>query len=247
MSKDESWGSQPLSSWDSVDSESHSVEDGGETPYHPVAPSVNGDGNGVETSQSVSTYKEESNSSEPPLNSEEDSKRSLQPIISSENDDGNFQIPLSAMSEERDSILQNFQGGESFQQPTSSGNDDDRSNNTHPVSPSLHQASPTSGNNTVGDDSISTSLANGNVNIESLPVSADSPPTHLADGETPPTPSFGNCESSYSQCSSINEGNSYAQASFVDGSPDVSRNGDPILGGLNAVPTFADSDFFIQV
>ncbi len=245
MSRDESWSSQSLSARDSGDDfePQNSIEDG-VTPYHLVVSSGNCD----ENSKSVSTREEGSKSSEPPLNSEEGSKRSPQPpIISSENDDGNSQLPLSAACDERSSILQNLQGGGSFQQPMSSGNDDNRSSSTHPVSPSLHQVS--SSGNAVGNNSISTSLANNNVSTESFPVSVEgsSPPTSLADCESPLATSFGDCGSSYSHCSSLNEGNTSPQIYFVDGSPNVSRNGDPILGGLSSVPTFGDSDFFIQV
>ncbi len=238
MLKNESWNSQSSSARDSESSKpKNSIQDD-VSPHQPVA-SLGNDDDNVQSSQPLSTYEEGSRSSEPPLRSEEDSIRSPQPLTSSGNDDRSSQLSLSAPCDEKSSPIL---------QPTSLGNDDDRSSSTHPVSPSSRQIP--SGSNAVGNNSISTSLDGNTASTESLPLSVggSSPPTSLGGGESPPPTLLSNCgSSSFFHCFSSPEGDTSPHVSSVDESPSLSRIGDPILGGLSTVPTFEDSDFFIQV
>ncbi len=244
MLKDESLNSQSSSARDSESSKpKHLIQDG-VIHNQPVVASLGNDDNNVQSSQPVSTTSEEGSRSctELPLHSEEDSRRSSQPLTPSGNDDRSSEPSLHGVCNETSSPIL---------QQTYCGNDDDRSSSTYPVSPSSRKI-PSGGGNAVGNNSISASLdGNTAASTESLPLSigGSSPTTSLGGGgENLPPTILSNCESSsYLHCFSSPDGNTSPQISSVDDNPSFSRIGDPILGGLSAVPTFEDSDFFIQV
>ncbi len=247
MSMDENWSSKYLSVHDSGSFEPQNSTEGGVSPSKLVVSSGNtGDVNN-HSPERLFICTGGSRSSEPPLNSEEDSKGNPQQIISSESDDGSSQRLLSASCDERSSVPQNSQGDGSFWHPTSLSIDNDRSSSIHPLSPSSRQIS--SGGNSIGIDSTSTSLDNCNVCTEPvlLSDSGNSRPRSFADSESPPVISPGSSGSIFYNCCSTTGCGTSPHVSSVDVSPSISRNGDPILGGLSVVPTFEDADFFIQV